>query len=284
MRAVLALVAGALVLFVVPSLVNAGGPDQQQPTTTSPTTTVVVDDENDTVVVGIGNDDTPVRGEDGSSGPSGSSKSGSSKPSPYDGTDCQGDWQRTITGDVITWIDDTTGNIMATWVESCPGIYTPSERVYRAPTPDDLIPGVYGEVIAQISPPVSDVNPPDRAPVNLGLWLATAGPEVISETEPVGPFTVTVTATLRYTWFDMGNDDVIRCDGLGEPISDLDTLEPGPCGYTYADLIEEGAHLGMRAQWDIEYFTSIGDGTLPPIYTESATPYTVFEIQTVGTD
>ena len=187
-----------------------------------------------------------------------------------------------MSGRVITWIDESTGNIMANWVTSCPGIYTVVVRVYRAPTADDLIPGFYGEVIAAIEAPSSAISPPASAPINLGLWLATDGPLEVRRGGTVGPFSVEVVAMLAETTFEMGNGDVVVCGGGGVAIVDVDTVDQGPCGYTYRQALVEGSEIVIGGRWEITYSTSLGDGVLADINTSSTVEYSTYEIQTVG--
>jgi len=175
-----------------------------------------------------------------------------------------------------------SGDVMGRWQVSCPGQLVVEERRMRAATTDDLIPGFYGAVLARLEPPVSAINPPERAPINLGLWLATEGPVEVVESGVVGPFRVSVRARLVETVFDMGDGTVVSCDGGGEPIVDLDVVEQGPCGHTYTADLDAGAVIAMRGRWEISYDTSIGSGVLPDLDTESSVPYETYEIQTVG--
>jgi hypothetical protein len=243
------------------------------------------DDDDDVVEVGIGTPDveTPVNpGSDGNGNGNGNS-SGGTRTEPTLPNDCtEGWWRNPTTGQIDTWIDPATGDIMADWQFSCPGVLVIEPRRMRAATPADLIPGFYGSVLARIQPPVSAISPPDRAPFNLGLWLATDGPTEIVESGPVGPFTVSVIATLADTTFDMGDGTVVACPGGGVPISDLDTIDEGPCGHTYTEDLPDGAAIAMQGRWEIRYETTIGSGNLGDIHTESALPYETYEIQTVG--
>ena len=269
---VLAATAGAL-----HGLADASGPGQGQP---APTTTVFSDDGSDTVGVGIGTPSSSVPGEPGGDGGTGGSGgTGGGVPATTMPNDCTEGWFR-IGGRISTWLDPVTGNIMANWATQCPGVLVLEPRVLRAPTPADLIPGVYGEVLVRITPPVSSINPPERAPVGLGLWLAVDEPHTIEVTRPVGPFTVTVRADLADTVYEMADGTVITCAGGGVPIDDLDTVEPGPCGHVHTELID--GTITIAATWHVSYQTSIGDGVLPPITTETDVPYCTYEIQTVG--
>ena len=73
---------------------------------------------------------------------------------------------------------------------------------------------------------------------------------------------------------------VFHVDGV--PITDLDTIEEGPCGYTYG---ESGAYtLSATTTWLLPYTSSGGAGSLAPMDRTSTFDYTVREIQTVGVD
>jgi hypothetical protein len=80
----------------------------------------------------------------------------------------------------------------------------------------------------------------------------------------------------------MGDGTTVTCDGGGLPISDLDTVDEGPCGHTYTDDLPYGSAIAMYEMWEISYDTTIGSGTLPAINTASMVPYQTYEIQTVG--
>lgn len=248
---------------------------------TPPTTTTIVhDDDNDVVGVVIGSPSTsvaPSSGGGGSNRSGGGSGGGATTTLP---NDCNQGWF-TIGGRINTWIDPVTGNIMAEWATGCPGILVLEVRVYRAPHPGDLIPGIYGEVLRSIAPPANNISPPDSSPVNLGLWLAVAEPHVVSRSGTVGPFDVTVTATLAETVFEMSDGAVIRCPGGGVPIADLDAVEPGPCGHVFHETDLDGS-IAVSSTWSVTYETTIGNGTIPDVHTSATFPYCVYQIQTVG--
>ena len=265
-------VAGLSFVIASTALASLAGPALAGDTPSAPTTTVVVDDDSDTVTVGIGSPASPRSG--------GESGGGSGVPTTTMPDDCTESWF-TIGGRVATWLHPVTGNIMANWATQCPGVLDLEPRVLRRATPADLIPGVYGEVIVQIVPPVSSINPPERAPVGLGLWLAVEEPHEIAVTRPVGPFTVTVRAALATTTFELADGEVVICAGGGVPIDDLATTEPGPCGYVHTELIEQG-DVRITAAWRLSYETTIGNGVLPPITTSATKTYCTYEIQTVG--
>lgn len=139
----------------------------------------------------------------------------------------------------------------------------------------------------QLAPaPTLDVNPAPEAGgiVNLGMWLAI---------EPVTPSPIRVEAgdlwavaqlSLASTAWDLGNGDRVTCDGPGVPIPDLDTVEEGPCGYTYRTSSAEDApyQLGVTATWSVDYQSSAGAGSAGTIDRSLTVPYDVDEVQTIG--
>lgn len=130
--------------------------------------------------------------------------------------------------------------------------------------------------------PVPNVNPPvdGSGYVNLGMWLAVEESSYAPITASAGPFWMTVTPTPGTTAFEFGNGDSETCDVFGVPIADLDTVEEGPCGYTYG---EAGTYtLAATTTWLLPYTSSGGGGALEPMDRTTAVDYTVREIQAVG--
>jgi hypothetical protein len=137
-----------------------------------------------------------------------------------------------------------------------------------------------------LTAPLVSVSPPDRGVVNLETWLAATDTGPISATAVIPGLSVTVTATITSTIWDLGNGDRITCSGTGEAWSDeLDGM-PAPCGYTYRAATPATAPHQLTATfvWQITWRSSRGDsGTLPAVTSTSQTiEYAVREIQTVG--
>lgn len=77
-----------------------------------------------------------------------------------------------------------------------------------------------------------------------------------------------------------GNGDSETCDGFGTPIVDLDTVEEGPCGYTY---LQAGTfQITAQTTWLLPFQSSSGSGALQPMERTTTFEYNVREIQTVG--
>ncbi len=78
------------------------------------------------------------------------------------------------------------------------------------------------------------------------------------------------------------------CSGHGTPIPDdqKNSIEQGPCGYTYtADTDDESIDITITSTWTVTWELSDGaTGQEPDIVVTSMLPYEVYEIQTIGTD
>jgi hypothetical protein len=136
--------------------------------------------------------------------------------------------------------------------------------------------------------PDPELNPVGPGYVQLGMWLAVddPGPESVTASATAGSW-VTVTAQISETRFDMGNGDVVVCDGVGEPIPgwQLDSVDEGPnCGYTYRRLNDgEPYTITITTTWAVSFTSSRGtSGVLEPVTKTASFDYEVLEIQTVG--
>lgn len=161
--------------------------------------------------------------------------------------------------------------------------------VVTDPSPTILLPDVLLSVRGQIPLPDPAINPAAEAAVNLGLWLAVDDVGPIVAEGRLGPLWARGTATLASTTFDPGNGDApVTCSGGGTPLAaGSDTVEPGPCGYTYTSLDDVNGDIAITAtsHWDITWETSDGATSGGPVETislSSTVPYNVYEIQTVG--
>jgi hypothetical protein len=161
-------------------------------------------------------------------------------------------------------------------------------------TVDDLIAVVPESARRAIDEPVIFINPPDRGIVNLGMWLAVSNAEPITLTvgdRTAGPW-VEVTAILTQSTWDMGNGDTVTCDGPGEELHrgdpGWDSVDEGPCGYTYRDATpdDDTVTITATATWTVTWLASDGrTNPTPPdtIVVSNTTTYDIDEIQTVGT-
>lgn len=177
---------------------------------------------------------------------------------------------------------DIDGTLFGLYHVVCPGLNT-IRLVDLTITPGDLIPALYDEAGDVIELPDPFVNPPVNTGgvVNLGMWLAVQEASYLPITAEAGPVFITVTPQIASTTFSFGNGDEVVCTGFGVPIVDLDSVEAGPCGYTY--LAAGDYILTITSTWNLPYTSSSGPGALTPMDRTVTFPYEVVEIQTVGT-
>ncbi|WP_162941725.1 hypothetical protein [Desertimonas flava] len=152
--------------------------------------------------------------------------------------------------------------------------------------PQALINTAVSRVRAVVPAPAVDISPPPDvgAPANFGLWLAVDDPGQINVVAQAGSVWAGATARFQSIRWDMGNGDVVECDGLGTPIVDPDTDEQGPCGYTYRRSADIGVRqVTVTGIWSVELVTSFsGPAMLDPATSQRTFDYEVFEIQAVG--
>lgn len=157
-------------------------------------------------------------------------------------------------------------------------------------TPESLIPGLRVEITRILPLPVPNMSPmPDVGSyVNLGLWIAIEEPGPQGARITDGPVWAEGTGTLTGFTFDPGDGTApFDCPLTGVPyVEGSQTLDEGPCGYTYTQTSPEGAPfpLTITANYDVTYVLSNGvTGGLGIIARPDSFPYDVDEIQTVGT-
>jgi hypothetical protein len=179
------------------------------------------------------------------------------------------------------------------WVRTCNNTTNPNPNpFYWAPAtidPIDLIPDALANARTQLHTPTPDINPDATAGgiVNLGMWLAIDDPGTTIARATLANVWAQVTANATSISIDLGNGDVVDCDGLGTPIPDsaLDSADQGPCGYTYrtSSPDDDPYQLTITTNYTIGYTTSNGTtGTLSPITRSTTINYDVDEIQTIG--
>ena len=188
-------------------------------------------------------------------------------------------------------IRDNNGRPETGWVRTC-GTGTANTSFYWAPTninPIDLIPNALANARTQLTAPTPAINPDATAGgiVNLGMWLAIDDPGTTTARAALAGVWAQVTANVAGIQFDLGNGDTIDCDGLGTPIPDwaLDSLDQGPCGYTYPQSSpdDDPYQLTITTNYTVTYTTSTGaNGSLAPISRSVTIDYDVDEIQTIG--
>ncbi|MEO1055871.1 MAG: hypothetical protein AAFY28_03060 [Actinomycetota bacterium] len=160
--------------------------------------------------------------------------------------------------------------------------------------PLDLLPDAEQAARARLQVPSPNINPDPALGgfVNLGLWFAVEEPNpdpVVARAELSGVW-AEASGTLRGIEVDPGTGDpVVVCDGVGVPIEavdpSLESVEQGPCGYTYTQSSPEDSPFQMTVTnvYDLTWRTSDGrSGSLGEARRSVTFGYDVDEIQTVG--
>ena len=158
-------------------------------------------------------------------------------------------------------------------------------------TPASLIPGLLIEITRVLPLPVPNISPAPAVGsyVNLGLWIAIEDPGFQGIRITDGPVWAQAQGTLTGFTFDPGDgSEPFDCELTGVPyVEGSQTLDEGPCGYTYTQTSADGAPfpLTITANYDVTYALSDGtSGGFGIIPRADDFPYDVDEIQTVGSD
>lgn len=185
-------------------------------------------------------------------------------------------------------VEEPGPGVQALYRVSCP-----SGVSFRWATPSDyvdrqaLIAAAYQYMVRDIPTPELNMSPRPEIGgiVNLGLWLAVNDPGDVSAVAEVGSVWAVVTARFVGTTWDMGNGDVVNCDGLGVPYPEgSNQIAEGPCGYTYTERPPAAGYtVTATGHWEAHLLTSDGvDQMLDPIDMEFEFAYDVDEIITTG--
>lgn len=175
------------------------------------------------------------------------------------------------------------GTTASGWSVSCDG-RTDFRWVRDDVDPADVIDAAADSARGSIGLPTPDISPTGLGTVNVGMWLAVTPQTPPPARAELGAVWAEVAPRLVSTTWDFGNGDTVSCDGPGTPITDLDTFEEGPCGYTYRQPSPDGTpyRLSVTTTWALDYRSSAGDGSLAPISRTATVDYPVREIETIG--
>jgi hypothetical protein len=119
------------------------------------------------------------------------------------------------------------------------------------------------------------------------LWISAEQWEPRRASAAAGPVTSTVTATpVRVTW-DMGNGDLVQCDGPGTPYREKYAQQPDTtdCRYTYrhssAGQPDEAYEVTATVDWELTWAVTgaAGGGTLGSVPMSATRAVRVTEIQ-----
>jgi hypothetical protein len=186
-------------------------------------------------------------------------------------------------GVVRTFPDGRTEQVFA---RECPDGQSGFTWVDTSITVQDVIDDAVDRARRAVPAPVLDVSPSPAAGgvVNLGVWLALEPPAPVTARAEAGLLWAEATVTLTSTRWAMGNGDVVTCDGPGVPISDVETVGEGPCGYTYrvSSPDDDPFEMTVTAVWAVTYRSSGGGGAAGTIDRSATVTYDVDEIQSIG--
>lgn len=185
---------------------------------------------------------------------------------------------------------DGPGPRVGAWMSvSCPGgggglRFVPTREAVDVQAVIDL---AVDRARASLPVPTLAINPAAGvgAPAQLGLWLAVEDPGQINVVAQVGEVWAAATARYVGTSWDMGNGDVVECDGLGTPYPvGSNIVDEGPCGYTYRLPSDIGVRrVTVSGRWSVQLTTFDGrDELLDPGISTTGFDYRVYEIVAVG--
>ncbi len=187
-------------------------------------------------------------------------------------------------GSVGRRFPDGREEVVFNW--ECPNGTTGFTWVDITITVQDAIDDAVDRARRAVPTPQLDISPPPEAGgvVNLGMWLALQEQVPVTVRAEAGPHWAEATVTLASTSWDMGNGDVVECEGAGVPIVDLDDPGEGPCGYTYRASSPDNDPFGLTvtATWTVTYRSSERSGNAGTIDRTATVAYDVDEIQTLG--
>lgn len=178
------------------------------------------------------------------------------------------------------------GRVDQVFARECPDGMDGFVWVDTSITIGDVIDDAVGRARRAVPAPTLDMSPSPEAGgiVNLGLWLALETPAPVTVRAEAGSLWAEATVMLASTSWAMGNGDVVTCDGPGVAIVDTETLEQGPCGYTYrvSSPDDNPYVLSVTARWAVGYRSSGGSGSAGTVDRTLSIDYDVDEIQTIG--
>ena len=159
-----------------------------------------------------------------------------------------------------------------------------------APDPEALRASAQDEL--RLPTPRLAMSPPGEQVVHIASWLWLDGESwrPHSSSASAGGVTATVTATPTRTLWDMGNGDVIACDGPGVPYDSAraDAGQSTDCSYTYrtssAGRPGNAYPVTVTVEWQLGWTVTgaPGGGALPSLTTTTSTAVPVGEVQALN--
>lgn len=153
-------------------------------------------------------------------------------------------------------------------------------------TPRELAERAFARVIVPTPQVAISPAPEFGTYVNLGLWLAIEEVPTLRDSETEGSVSIELIGEYQGMTWTFGNGDTVTCDDFGEQYEEgSQTLEEGPCGYTYtAEPTGETYTVTVTTTWSFRFTSNSDSGPLGDLPGEVDFQYQVSEIQTVGVD
>jgi hypothetical protein len=176
------------------------------------------------------------------------------------------------------------GSVTATFV--------PVEVTDQGPAPDPEALRASAQEELRLPSPRVGMSPPGEQVVHVASWLWLDGDiwRPHSSSASAGGVTATVTATPTRTRWDMGNGEVVLCDGPGTPYdpSRDDASQSTTCSYTYrnssAGRPGNAYPVTVTVEWQLGWTVTgaPGGGALPGLTTSTSTAVPVGEVQALN--
>ncbi len=136
-----------------------------------------------------------------------------------------------------------------------------------------------------IVPRSSDVDPQSVGLVGLQNWMwvdqpdtTTFGPASVTGT--IDAWTISATAWVASVDWDMGDGQVVRCQGAGTPYEERFGFDPSPdCGHVYT---KQGRYtVTATAHWTAEWSATSGESGVITVDIPASAPVVIGELHTI---
>jgi len=201
----------------------------------------------------------------------------------YDDPNFDGTYDGSTSPLVRIWPD---GRREEAYYVVCDGTISGVSWTVATITPRELAERAFAQVA--VPRPVLAISPaPEFGTfVNLGLWLAIEEVPELRDSASEGSVSIELIGEYQGMVWTFGNGDEVTCEDFGEPyVEGSQTLDEGPCGYTYTEQPTGGSYtVTVTTTYSFRFTSSSDSGPLGDLTGEAEFQYEVNEIQTVGVD
>jgi hypothetical protein len=244
----------------------------------------------------VGDESAQVGAEESVGLTSSPSTGGSSAPSPCTWTPVEAD----LVGEPAEMIFTRMPNAQYAWfIKECTNTdgtssrtFVPVEVTDQGPAPDPEALRASAQEELRLPTPEVAMSPPGEQVVHVESWLWLDGAlwRPHSSSASAGGVTATVTATPSRTVWDMGNGDVVVCDGPGVAYDTRRSAagQSTDCSYTYrvssAGRPGDAYPVTVTVEWQLSWTVTgaPGGGALPALTTSTSTAVPVGEVQALN--